>query len=134
MVPSGVETRAGALPTVRVGIGPNFIDNDQVSVGVSMPVRDHWLLTPQLDLRRQREGNIEDPFPDAATAAVTPTLFIGTRRDTWQATIGVSGAERSLSVNGQAGWQHMGNSGNAVFVGRVQITLGFRLGGTLSPA
>jgi hypothetical protein len=115
-----------------VGIGQNFIDNDQFSFGVSVPVRNHWLLTPQLDLRRQGEGAIDDPFPDAATAAMTPTLFIGTRRDTWQFTMGMSGAERGVAVNGQAGLQHVGNSGVTEFVGRVQVTVGFRVGGALS--
>jgi hypothetical protein len=115
-----------------VGIGRNFIDNDQFSLSVSVPVRDHWLVTPQLDLRRQGQGQINDPFPDAATAATLPTLFIGTRRDTWQATVGVSGQEQGLAVTGQAGFQHVTNSGATEFVGRVQATIGFRLGGVLS--
>ena len=115
-----------------VGIGRNFIDNDQFSLSVSVPVRDHWLVTPQLDLRRQGQGNINDPFPDATTAATTPTLFIGARRDTWQATVGVSGEERGVAVTGQAGFQHVSNSGATEFVGRVQATIGFRLGGVLS--
>jgi len=115
-----------------VGIGRNFIDNDQFSLGMSIPVRDHWLVTPQLDLRRQGQGQINDPFPDAATAATLPALFIGTRRDTWQATVGVSGEERGVAVTGQAGFQHVTNSGTTEFVGRVQATIGFRLGGVLS--
>ena len=115
-----------------VGIGRNFIDNDQFSLSVSVPVRDHWLVTPQLDLRRQGQGQINDPFPDASTAARLPTLFIGTRRDTWQATVGVSGEERGVAVTGQAGIQHVRNSGATAFVGRVQATIGFRLGGVLS--
>ena len=117
-----------------VGIGQNFIDNDQFSLGGSIPIRDHWLLTPQLRFAPAgRRGDIDAPFPDAATAAMTPVLFIGTRRDTWQATMGVSGKERRLSINGQAGVQHVSNSGRIEFVGQVTITMGFRLGGTLAP-
>ena len=116
-----------------VGIGQNFIDDDQFSLGVSVPVRDRWLLTPQFDLRRQGEGSIDAPFPDAATAAMTPTLFIGTRQDTWQLTMAVSGAVRGLVINGQAGLQHVASSGKIEFVGRMQVTMGFRLGGALSP-
>jgi hypothetical protein len=116
-----------------VGIGRNFIDNDQFSASVSLPVRDRWLLTPQLDLRRQGEGNINDPFPDAVAAAMTPALFIGTRVDTWQATVGISGQERGIAVNGRAGFQHVSNSGKTEFVGRIQVTIGFHKGGALSP-
>ena len=115
-----------------VGIGRNFIDNDQLTLNVSVPVRDRWLVTPQFDLRRQGQGQIDAPFPDAATAATLPTLFIGARRDSWQGTVIVSGAEGGIAITGQAGIQHVRSTGTTVFVGRLQATIGFQLGGALA--
>jgi hypothetical protein len=118
-----------------VGIGRNFIDNDQFSLSVGVPLRASWLVTPQLQLMRQGEGRLDQPFPDEQTAATLPLLFIGTRRDTWQVGVGVNGQERGLALSGLAGLQHVRNAGHVSdatetrVVGRIQATLGFRLGG-----
>ncbi len=120
-----------------VGIGRNFIDNDQFSLSLAVPLRASWLVSPQLELLRQGEGGIDQPFPDGDTAATLPLLFIGTRRDTWQVGVGVSGQERGLALSGLAGLQHVKNAGHQAgvtetrVVGRIQATLGFRLGGVI---
>lgn len=119
-----------------VGIGRNFIDNDQLSLSIGVPVREHWLVTPQVMLLRQGEGRIDQPFPDAQTAATLPLLFIGTRRDTWQVAVGVSGQERGIALSGLGGFQQVRNPGHRSgtetrFVGRLQATFGFRVGGAL---
>jgi hypothetical protein len=45
------------------GLGRNFADQDQVTVQVSMPLGVRWLVTPELTLLRQGEGDLDDPFP-----------------------------------------------------------------------
>lgn len=120
-----------------VGIGRNFIDNDRIAVSIGVPVRGHWLVTPQVQLLRQGEGRIDDAFPDPEAAAALPVLFIGTRQDTWQLAIGVNGQERGIAVSGLGGIQRVTNAGHVAgaretrVVGRIQATIGFRVGGAL---
>lgn len=126
-----------AFTDAGVGIGRHFIDNDQFSVCIGVPVRANWLVSPQIQLLRQGEGRIDQPFPDAQTADTLPLVFIGTRRDTWQVAVGLSGQERGIAVSGFGGVQRVRNAGHVSgatetrFVVRVQATLGFRVGGTL---
>ena len=46
-----------------VGLGRNFADMDQLSALATVPVGTRWLLTPELTVLRQGEGEINDPFP-----------------------------------------------------------------------
>ena len=52
-----------------VGLGRNFADMDRVTLTVSVPAGTRWLVTPELTLQRQGEGEINDPFPTSAGAA-----------------------------------------------------------------
>ena len=125
------------LTDAGVGIGRHFTDNDHLSVALSIPVRAHWLVSPQLDLLRQGEGRIDQPWPDPPTAATLPVLFIGTRRDTWQVSLGVSGQHGKLGLAALGGLRHVRNAGHTrgvtetCLVGRIQATVEFRVGGVL---
>jgi hypothetical protein len=115
-----------------VGLGRSFADNDQFSVIVTTPVRHRWLLTPELTLLRQGEGDLTAPFPDGTARGDTPTLFIGTVERTWRAALGVSGREGPIAIQGNAGLHVLQNAGHVSgrnrtrFEGRVQVT--FALG------
>ena len=51
-----------------------------------------WLLTPELTLLRQGEGEINDPFPATPSeAGQTPQLFIGVVERTWRAALDLRG-------------------------------------------
>jgi hypothetical protein len=121
-----------------VGLGRNFADMDRVTVTVGIPVRDRWLLSPELTLQRQGEGDINDPFPASPEeAGALPQLFIGTVERTWRAAVGVSGRQGPLDLRASAGLHHVVNAGHRAgdtdnrFVGRLQATLGLSRRGVI---
>jgi hypothetical protein len=111
---------------------------DQLSALATMPVGTRWLLTPELTVLRQGEGEINDPFPATpAEAGDIPQLFIGVVERTYRAAVGVSGRQGPLDLRASAGVHHVVNAdhqeGRTVnrFEGRLQATLGVSRGGTL---
>jgi hypothetical protein len=122
-----------------IGVGRNFSDQDQVTLRVALPVRDEWLLSPELTLLRQGEGRIDDPYPvpDANGVLATPALFIGVVERTYRAGVGLSGRSGPLDLVANAGFHHVTNSGHREghsvdrFEGRIQATLGLGRGGIL---
>jgi hypothetical protein len=117
-----------------VGIGRNFSDQDQLALQVTLPLRDKWLLSPELTLLRQGEGQINDPYPvpDANGVLSTPALFIGVVERTYRAAVGVSGRSGPVDLTATAGFHHVVNSGHQEgrtvdrFEGRIQATVGLR--------
>jgi hypothetical protein len=122
-----------------VGIGRNFSDQDQLLFRVTLPLRDRWLVSPELTLLRQGEGRINDPYPvpDANGVLSTPALFIGVVERTYRAGVGLSGRSGPLDLVATAGFHHVVNSGHQEgrtvdrFEGRIQATLGLRRTGVL---
>jgi hypothetical protein len=122
-----------------VGIGRNFSDYDQLSLRVTLPVMQRWLISPEVTVLRQGEGRINDPYPvpDVGGVLDTPSLFIGVVERTYRAAIGLSGAAGPLELIGEAGLHHVVNDGHVAgqtedrFVGRIQATLGFSRRGVL---
>ena len=122
-----------------VGIGRNFSDHDQLSLKVSLPVRDRWLLSPELTVLRQGEGRINDPYPapDANDVLSTPGFFIGIVERTYRAAIGLTGSTGPLELTANAGFHHIVNRAHRQgqtanrFEGRIQATLGLSRGGVL---
>jgi hypothetical protein len=112
-----------------VGIGRNFSDYDQFSLRVSVPVRERWLVTPELALFRQGEGDINTPYPVGVERQQTPALFIGTMERTWRAGILVSGQEGPFQLNGDLGLHHVTSVGHVE--GETETKLVFRFRGTL---
>ncbi|MGQ0537443.1 MAG: hypothetical protein ACT4R6_00730, partial [Gemmatimonadaceae bacterium] len=121
-----------------VGIGRNFMDNDQYAISLTMPVSSNWLITPEAQLLRQGEGTLQRPWPDSTEARSTPVLWIGTRSDTWQIGVGVVGYAKApggdIKLSAQAGGQlsrnafHVPGKSETRFVGRLQLTYGWRFG------
>ena len=122
-----------------VGIGRNFSDMDQLTLRVSFPFKSQWLLSPELTVLRQGEGEINDPYPvpDATGVLTTPSLFIGVVQRTYRAAIGVSGRTGPLDFVANAGLHHVVNADHVPgqtknrFEGRLQMTLGLSRTGTL---
>ena len=121
-----------------VGIGRNFDDMDQLTLTVSVPHGTRWLLTPELTLLRQGEGEINAPFPATPEeAGLLPQLFIGVVERTWRAAIDLSGTQGPLDLHLNAGFHHVVNAdhqeGRTVdrFEGRLQATLGISHQGVL---
>jgi hypothetical protein len=121
------------------GIGRNFSDYDQLSLRLTVPVMERWLVSPELTVLRQGEGRISDPYPvpDAGGVLATPSLFIGVVERTYRAAVGLTGAAGPLELTGDAGLHHVINDRHVAgrtedrFVGRIQATLGFSGRGVL---
>jgi hypothetical protein len=121
-----------------VGLGRNFADMDRVTLTVTIPAGTRWLLTPELTLQRQGEGEINDPFPASPEeAGALPQLFIGTVERTWRAAMAVSGRQGPLDLRASAGVHHVVNAGHQAgrtdnrFEGRLQATLGLSWRGVI---
>ncbi len=121
-----------------VGIGRLFPDGDRISVGVALPFRGQWLVASQAEWLRQGEGRLDQPWPSPAAAHDLPTIFIGTRQDTWQIGLAVSGRGARFGVDGLGGIRQVRNAGHLsgtsdfALVGRLRATIGFRGRGTFN--
>lgn len=111
-----------------VGLGRNFSDYDEVSLRVSVPMRERWLVTPELALFRQGEGAINTPYPVGAARQALPALFIGTMERTWRAGVLVSGEEGPFRLSGDLGLHHVTSAGHVE--GETDTRLVVRLRGT----
>ncbi len=114
-----------------VGLGRNFADYTQLTVQVSVLPAPLLVVTPEITLLRQGEGDFRMPFPPLP-ALDHPFLFEGTVERTWR--LGVAAAAqpiRRFSVEGDAGLHFVGNAGHVAgatrteFVGRVRLTYTF---------
>jgi hypothetical protein len=121
-----------------VGLGRNFADMDQLSASLSVPLAGRWLVSPDLTVLRQGEGDINAPFPSSPVElAQTPEIFIGVVEKTFRLGLGLHGRQGPLDVMADAGLHHINNwrheEGRTVnrFEGRIQLTLGLRREGTL---
>jgi hypothetical protein len=122
-----------------VGVGRNFSDQDQLTFRISLPVRNRWLLSPELTILRQGEGQINDPYPvpDSTGVLSTPSLFIGVVERTYRAALAISGRSGPLDLTADAGLHHVVNAGHQEgqtedrFEGRLQVLLGLGRRGVL---
>ena len=73
--------------------------------GSRCPFRTRWLLSPELTLLRQGEGEINDPYPvpDANGVLSTPALFIGVVERTYRAAVGLTGGTGPLELDRRGG-------------------------------
>ncbi|MFL5402933.1 MAG: hypothetical protein ACJ8BF_08965 [Gemmatimonadales bacterium] len=121
-----------------VGLGRNFSDMDQLTLIVSLPFRERWLISPDLTLLRQGEGSIGAPFPATpAEAGQTPQIFIGVVERTYRLGLGIEGRQGPFDLLANAGlhhivnWQHQEGQTVNRFEGRIQASLGLRRQGVL---
>jgi hypothetical protein len=121
-----------------VGLGRNFADMDQLSLTISLPLANRWLVQPDLTLLRQGEGAIDAPYPATpAEAGQTPQIFIGVVERTYRVGLGISGRQGPFDLQADAGanhivnWRHEEGRTMNRFEGRIQASLGLRRQGVL---
>ena len=121
-----------------LGTGRNFDDYDQVTFTLGLLPRAGLLVTPELTLLRQGEGDPRLPHPTVASYPTTATIFQGVVERTLRAALSGSctpGAH--LGVKFDAGMHHVSNDAHVTgrtrtrFVGSLGITYRFGWGGAL---
>lgn len=120
-----------------VGIGRNFIDNVGFSGALSIPVGTGWLVSPEVNYFLQGEGRIQDAIPsrEELLPGTLPILLSGVESRTLRLGGSLSGKSGPFELQGAGGWNrvidadHIPGRTTSRFEGRVQMSLGFRLGG-----
>jgi len=120
------------------GLGLGFPDRDQLSLFVTVPTSGLSILTPELTVQRQGEGDLDDPYPTVdAAAGNVPTLFIGTVETTWRAALGGTGSRGNfrgawnVGVHYVQDADHVPGRSRTEFQGRIRVTIGIATGGQL---
>jgi len=116
-----------------VGLGRNFADNELWLVGVAVPVRDRWVLSPEASYLRQGEGSPRAPWPTPEEAASIPTRFIGETTTSLRLGMSVSGDLGPFRMAGTAAWQRtsLGSAATQRLEARMTATIGYSTQGPL---
>ncbi|MDX2207538.1 MAG: hypothetical protein SFU57_07830 [Gemmatimonadales bacterium] len=120
-----------------VGLGRNFNDNLGFSGAVSIPVGTGWLLSPEVNYFLQGEGRIQDALPprEELFDGALPIILTGVESRTLRLGGSISGKSGPFELQGAGGWNRVADADHIPgrttnrFEGRVQMSLGFRLGG-----
>jgi hypothetical protein len=80
----GLAPGRGRLGT---GLARNFADYDQVTARLSLVPMPGVILTPEITLLRQGEGDPRLPYPTQAEFPQTPVIFVGVVERTWRAAL-----------------------------------------------
>ncbi|HYR30688.1 MAG TPA: hypothetical protein VEO93_02120 [Gemmatimonadales bacterium] len=121
-----------------LGTGRNFDDYDQLTVTLGLLPRTGLLLTPELTLLRQGEGDPRQPHPLEAAFPTTPTIFQGVVERTLRGAVsGTFLATGRLSFSFDAGvhritnFQHVSGDTRTRFLGSVSATYRFAFASAL---
>jgi hypothetical protein len=95
-----------------LGTGRNFADYDQATLKVDALVRPGLLLTPEVTVLRQGEGDPRLLHPLVPDYPATATLFQGVVTRTVRLALGGSWQYRGLSVTGNGGVHLVRNAGH----------------------
>jgi hypothetical protein len=123
---------AEAVMRRGVGLARNFSDYDQLTLRVSLLPAPRSLLTPELTLLRQGEGDFRLPYPPVAAYDTTPTFLAGVVERTVRLAVGYQLSAGAWSVGGDAGVHLINNAGHinrareTRWVGRVELTWRYR--------
>jgi hypothetical protein len=121
-----------------LGTGRNFDDYEQLTVTFGLLPRAGLLLTPELTVLRQGEGDPRQPHPPVTAYPTTPTIFQGVVERTVRGAVsGSFAASDRLSFNFDAGvhritnFQHVSGDTRTRFLGSVSASYRFAFAGAL---
>jgi hypothetical protein len=118
---------AEALMRRNVGLGRNFSDYDQLTVRLSLLPAPGSLLTPEITLLRQGEGDFRLPYPTVAQFDSTPALFAGVVERTLRLAVAGQVVHGRWVVAGDGGVHLISNAGHVSgtdktrWVGRIAL-------------
>jgi hypothetical protein len=133
----GIDPANGRYGT---GLARNFADYDELSLKVSVNPLPGLMLTPELTVLRQGEGDPRLPFPPASEFPNTPTFLDGVVETTLRAAMGLRyrpapGLTLDLSggLHRIRNAAHLPDSSGTRGVGTVTVRYLFQFGGPLEP-
>lgn len=115
-----------ALIRRNVGLGRDFSDYDQLTVRAGRFVGP-VLLSPEVTLLRQGEGDIRAPYPPVAAFPTTPTILSGVVERTVRLALGARADRRRFGARADVGVHLVHNAGHVSgasdtrFVGSVAV-------------
>jgi hypothetical protein len=115
-----------------VGLARNFSDYDQLTVRASLLTAHSVLLTPEVTLLRQGEGDFRLPYPPVTAYDSTPAFLSGVVERTVRLAVGYQLSGGAWSVAGNGGVHLVRNAGhvNGVsgtrWVGRLELEWRYR--------
>src|SRR2546425_3963396 len=110
-----------------LGTGRNFSDYDQATLRASFMAPSSILLTPEVTLLRQGEGDLHLPHPPVSAYPSTPTIFAGVVTRTLRLALAGRVARGRWTVSGDGGVHLISNAGHVTgasktrWVGSVQL-------------
>lgn len=115
-----------------LGTGRNFADYDQLTARVSLLTTHHALLTPEVTLLRQGEGDLHLAHPPVTAYDSTPAFLDGVVERTVRLAVGYRWSVGSWTLAGDGGVHLMANAGHVRgatktrWVGTVGLTYRYR--------
>jgi hypothetical protein len=103
---------------------------DYLSLSVSIPVMNQWMISPDAVFQRQGPSRITDPAPtDPGIIRVTPGFLSQPIEYGYRLGVTFSGRQGPFDIQGSGGLYHVDNEGNIVgvsstrFEGKIQALL-----------
>jgi hypothetical protein len=123
---------AEAVMRRGVGLARNFSDYDQLTLRASLLTAHRALLTPEVTLLRQGEGDFRLPYPPVAAYDTTPTFLTGVVERTVRLAVGYQLSVGAWNLGGDGGVHLIDNAGHVNgasrtrWVGRLELTWRYR--------
>ncbi len=123
---------ADAVMRRGVGLARNFSDYDQLTLRASLLTARRVLLTPEVTLLRQGEGDFRLPYPPVSAYDSTPAFLSGVVEKTVRLAISGQLSAGSWSLSGDGGVHLISNFGHVTgaaktrWVGTVGVTWRYR--------
>ncbi|HEX9705186.1 MAG TPA: hypothetical protein VGA20_08075, partial [Gemmatimonadales bacterium] len=123
---------AEAVMRRQVGLARNFSDYDQLSLSAGVLAGPDLLLSPEVTLVRQGEGDFRRPYPAVADYDITPVFLAGTVERTVRLALGARLDRDRAGIALDGGVHLVGNAGHVAgatdtrFVARIELTWRFR--------
>jgi hypothetical protein len=123
---------AEAVMRRGVGLARNFSDYDQLTLRASLLTAHRLLLTPEVTLLRQGQGDFRLPYPAVSAYDSTPAFLAGVVERTVRLAVGYQLSVGAWSLTGDGGAHLISNADNVSgaqrtrWVGRVELQWRYR--------
>jgi hypothetical protein len=120
-----------------VGLGRSFSDYDQLTLTASVLPATGLVMSPEVTLVRQGEGDFRKPYPPTSAYGTTPSILSGLVERTIRLALGASWQRGAWGLRGDGGVHFLHNAGHVTgasdtrWVGSLSLSYRFHLEGEL---